>query len=276
MLRLSFMRELRKCFRILSQQVWDFMAKKDALGLKPRPGILPASSLVAHAYPREYEFRTDPQKVEAFNEWFRQMVDAGILSPDPDTPPGQPWTTQYVESAYRRGLLNAYYSGRGIVGTDQTAASFLSSSFMQPVTMSTIQLLGTRAFEELRGFSSTMATEMNRILAQGLADGRGAEDIAREMLARIGSLTESRAMTIARTEIINAHATGQLDAFERLGVSELGIKAEWSTAGDARVCSQCSPLEGQVFTVAEARGLIPQHPNCRCSWIPMIPEMKAR
>ena len=44
--------------------------------------------------------------------------------------------------------------------------------------------------------------------------------------------------------------------------------AEWSTAGDDRVCPLCGPLEGSVMTVKEARGLLPRHPNCRCAWIP--------
>ena len=44
--------------------------------------------------------------------------------------------------------------------------------------------------------------------------------------------------------------------------------AEWSTAGDDMVCPSCGELEGVIMTVKEARGLLPYHPNCRCSWIP--------
>jgi hypothetical protein len=73
---------------------------------------------------------------------------------------------------------------------------------------------------------------------------------------------------IARTEIINAHAEGQLDSFDMLGVEEVGVVAEWATAGDDRVCEECASIEGELFTVDEARGMIPLHPNCRCAWIP--------
>jgi len=79
---------------------------------------------------------------------------------------------------------------------------------------------------------------------------------------------QSRALTIARTEIIRAHAEGQLDTFEKLKVEKLGVMAEWSTAGDDRVCGLCSDLEGVVITVREARGIIPRHPNCRCTYVP--------
>src|SRR5690606_28972829 len=40
------------------------------------------------------------------------------------------------------------------------------------------------------------------------------------------------------------------------------------TAGDDSVCELCGSLEGVIFTVEEARGLLPRHPNCRCAWIP--------
>jgi len=92
--------------------------------------------------------------------------------------------------------------------------------------------------------------------------------IAREMNRTIDKMTRSRARVLARTEIIHAHAEGQLDSFEDLGVEEVGVEAEWSTAGDMHVCPVCSSLQGVVMSVAKARGLIPRHPQCRCAWIP--------
>ena len=88
------------------------------------------------------------------------------------------------------------------------------------------------------------------------------------MQKNIQGLSRTRARAIARTEVMFAHAEGQLDCFQRLGVEELGIMAEFSTAGDDLVCTKCLPYEGKEYTVDEARGLIPIHPNCRCTWIP--------
>ena len=273
MIRKKFMLEIRKTFANLKRKLREFLLTLDALGLDARERI-PFEKLVGNIGPREYEFRTDAQKLSVFNDWFRQQLEANVLSPDPGTPHGQPWTTEFVESAYKRGLLNAYLSSKegkllAAAGVgEQTQEQFLRSAFGAPETMSKIQLLGTRAWEGMKGITSTMGSQMNLILAQGMADGSGAQEIAKEMFDKIDSLSNSRAMTIARTEVINAHAEGQLDAFGKLGVEELGVKAEWSTAGDDRVCEQCAPLEGNVYTIDEARGMIPLHPNCRCTWIP--------
>jgi len=53
-------------------------------------------------------------------------------------------------------------------------------------------------------------------------------------------------------------------------VSKVKKEVELSTAGDERVCATCEGLEGETYTIDEARGVIPLHPLCRCSWIPVI------
>ena len=91
--------------------------------------------------------------------------------------------------------------------------------------------------------------------------------MAREMSKRL-SIARGRAEVIARTEIIRAHAEGQLDALERMGVERIGVAVEWSTADDTRVCPLCSAMDGVVIKVKESHGLIPRHPQCRCAFIP--------
>lgn len=281
-LRRKFLSVLQRTFTSLIQEVRTFLVDLDSLGLKHRAPFPKFSSLITQAQEREFEFLTDAKKLEAFNRWFATQVAAKLIFPDLGTPRDQPWTTEYIESAYRRGLLNAFLASQSqgafqtaVLGT-LTQAEFLRRSFGAPESRSKVQLLGTRALESLKGVTAAMASEMNRILAQGMIDGKGPAAIAREMAQKISQLTRARAFLIARTEIIHAHAEGQLDAFEKLGVLELGIRAEWVTAGDDRVCPLCAPLEGKTFTVKEARGMIPRHPNCRCSWTPSTPVSRGR
>jgi SPP1 gp7 family putative phage head morphogenesis protein len=132
-----------------------------------------------------------------------------------------------------------------------------------------LELIYTRAYTELEGITNTMGTQMSRILATGLAQGQSPTTIGRALSANIAGLEASRANMIARTEIIYAHAEGQLDAFEDLGIKETSAEVEWSTANDGKVCEDCDDMEGQVFTIEEARGQIPLHTNCRCCWQPV-------
>lgn len=91
--------------------------------------------------------------------------------------------------------------------------------------------------------------------------------ISRE-LPEVVRRAESRIARIVETEVTRAHAHGQIDGLDRLGVTEVLVEAEvqWRTRNDGRVCPMCRPLEGKMFKVAEARGLIPRHPNCRCAF----------
>jgi SPP1 gp7 family putative phage head morphogenesis protein len=273
MVRKRFVAEMARRFRKLKAHVKEFVAELDALGLEEKK-----NPFITLASPREFQFRTDAGKLTAFQEWFAQQVKADIFSVPAGTATNQPWTSRYVESAYKQGQINAYLASRSALDStdpkyiDQTQAEFLRQSFNQPETISKVQLLATRSYEDLKGVTSQMGSNMNRILSQGMIDGVGPTEIAKEMADNIDSLTNTRALLIARTETIFAHAEGQLDAFERLGVTELGVKAEWSTAGDDRVCEECADMEGKVFDAEDAHGLIPLHPNCRCAWIPAAAE----
>ena len=48
------------------------------------------------------------------------------------------------------------------------------------------------------------------------------------------------------------------------------VEAEFQTAGDDRVCPQCAALNGEIYKVEDARGVIPVHPRCRCNWLPVV------
>jgi len=132
-------------------------------------------------------------------------------------------------------------------------------------------LIAERTFNEIQGVSDTMKTRMGRVLAEGLTRGESPRTMAAGLIEE-GEIGKKRALTIARTEVIRAHAQGQLIALKKMGVEELGVATEWSTTGDEKVCELCEPLQGIVLTLDEAEGLIPRHPNCRCAWIPAVDE----
>lgn len=288
------MREMRGRFRSFKDALFQLVVEDDAFGLdvpSQTPLSFNAEGGTGHLFPsllaniwvprfpgdlppvpgerQVWRFKTNTEKLDGFRRWVQDQVDRKILTTDK----GKPWTSKYVESAYKKGRTRAFIDSRK--GLDKqsdffagTKAQFLRSAFNQPELLRKVEILATRSFEDLRGISSTMGSQINRALANGLLRGENPRTIARNMAKNIDGLSKNRAMTIARTEIIHAHAEGQLDSFEELGVEEVGIYAEWSTAGDDKVCEQCAALEGAIMTVQEARGLIPRHPNCRCAWIP--------
>jgi len=219
---------------------------------------------------RDFQFMSTPQQLEAFKRWLSSHVQ-GYLTDE------EMWQ-KYAEAGFRKGAGRAFddtrASVRARVSRDEELAhyhgsreEFLRTSFGQPEAVEKIQLLASRSFDDLTNVTTDMSTRMSRTLVDGLTQGKGAGEIAKDLGEDV-DIAEGRAQTIARTEIIRAHAEGQLLAFEKLGVQELGVQAEWSTAGDDRVCEECGSMEGTVVQLEDAKGLIPMHPNCRCTWIP--------
>jgi len=266
-LRRRFIAEINRHFAKLRREIRQLVVTEDAFGLeKPK-----AFALTGNADRQRWRFLTDDKKVSAFAEWLQGQMDAGLLALTGD----KHWSQAYVESAYKQGVIRAWIdTNKKELGLGERSdfyagsrAQFLRQSFGGPESLSKFKLLATRSYEGLRGVSSQMSATMARTLANGLANGYGLYQVANE-LSKATSMPIARARTIARTEIMHAHAEGQLDSFEALGVEELGVLAEWSTAGDNLVCPLCAPLEGMVLTIKEARGKIPRHPNCRCTWIP--------
>jgi SPP1 gp7 family putative phage head morphogenesis protein len=275
-IRHRFLVVMRAKFKRLQRDVIDLVDKQDAFGLKAPAGSPFVQNRAA------FQFLTTDEKLKGFNKWFKQRVDEGVLETTGDADPSEPWTGKYVDSAYRKGTVNSYIAARPNLRntpSDYAAGSqaeFLRSAFAQPEAVAKLRLLGTRSFEALKGITTDMSSKLSTVLADGLAHGKNPREIARNLAKTIEGISVKRAQTLARTEVINAHSEGQLDAFEELGVEEVGILAEWATAGDNRVCPLCNDLSGVVMTIKEARGLIPRHPNCRCAWLPAFADEKAK
>lgn len=270
-LRRAFGRDILRRFELLRWDVVDFIVTNDALGLEKRKSFV----VLAQPRPRQFEFYQDPDKLRAFNDWFAEQVRARVFSVREGVR-GDPWTAKYANSAYKQGLTNAFLGSKEfqrVLSQSEnigqlSVEEFLRDSFATRERLSKARMLATRSFEQLKGVTATMGSQMNQILAQGILEGKNPKQIGKEMSAKIKGLSRSRATLIAQTEIIRAHAEGQLDAFKEMGVEELRVNVEYTTVGDDRVCPICRPLEGRVFSIESARGVIPQHPRCRCSWTP--------
>lgn len=267
-IRNQFLAEIRRRFGALRKAIKDLVEIEDAFGLRERPNpfSLTGNQLTTN---NRWRFLTDPEKTRSFRSWLKGRIDTGILELDElGVDPKAPWTATYIESAYKKGITRSFLNGRkSVLAVDSdfflgTKDEFLRSAFGSAEAVQKLELLSTRTFEQLKGVTAQMGADLNRILSDGLAQGIGPREIARNLSNGVSRLERTRANAIARTEIIHAHAEGQLDSFERMGVEEVGILVEFSTAGDDLVCPLCLPLEGVVFKVRESRGIIPRHPNC--------------
>lgn len=264
-------------------------------------GIPVPVGLVA-APPNAFAFPRSADKVEAFMDWLKIQDEEFILSggvrgirtariPGRVGSAEEAWTSIYIESGYqagiRRGRQELRKAGADIPDFGDTAQNEVTIAFNQPFHADRVGLLYTRTFAELQGITAQMDQQISRVLAQGLAEGRNPRELAR-LLQRVitgtgGDLSVTdtlgryiparrRAETLARTEIIRAHHQASIQEYRNAGILGVTVLAEFTTAGDSRVCVQCDNLEGRIFTLDEIEFIIPVHPNCRCIAIPRVQE----
>lgn len=100
-------------------------------------------------------------------------------------------------------------------------------------------------------------------LAYGVAAGKNPRVIAREVQLA-AQLTQTRALVIARTEIVQAHRRATTETWRSTGVVR---SWEWRCARDARTCPACWARDGSEHPIDEPMG---SHPQCRCGRIPKV------
>jgi SPP1 gp7 family putative phage head morphogenesis protein len=232
----------------------------------------------------QYEFRVDSAKIVAFQKWLKKQLLSRVIGKSQEAL----WQA-YIDRGYKMGAGRAFDDVRGYAkgyAADQSTADFyrgtkeefLKSSFGQPVSVEKVKLMAGRAFDDLENVTADMSTKMSRVLTDGLVQGKSPHAVAKDMVDQVG-LSRVRAETVARTELIRVHASGTLIALKQLGVTEVGVEVEFSTANDELVCEECAAMEGVVMSVDDAEGIIPIHPNDRCVWRPasrLFPPTKNR
>lgn len=191
------------------------------------------------------------------------------------------WSDRYIDDAYSRGRANAYRN----IGLELNEPSFdfqlfPSSGWILPTANEHLDLIRIRTREYIATLFGDIKSQLKQAFTQVLT---GTVDPT--PFGEIFDRAITKAKTLVNTEVIFAHAEGQLDGFADLGVKRIGVVPEWvrlstpvandvqwETQGDDKVCPECSAMEGQVFTIEDARGLIPAHNNCRCSWVALRQE----
>ena len=137
-------------------------------------------------------------------------------------------------------------------------------------------------FDLIRDLNTQLFEGIQETIFNTVAAGNGADVTAREILnlgikplpiknedgevVRLIS-PRVRARMIARTEHARAVNTGTLQAYSNYGVEHVEI----ITVGDSSVCDICLDLQdNNPYTLQEAMALLPAHPNCRCSYGPVV------
>jgi SPP1 gp7 family putative phage head morphogenesis protein len=260
-LRKRFEADFKRRFAKLKKAIIDEVAKQDGFGM---------NALTTN---RRFDFPTNQEKVAGFMAWLNQQQDTilfdGTLAMPRYVAAQRAWMDTYIDNAYRRGLRKATVDITRAGG--QVSSDYLDAAFLRPVHADRAGIIYTRAYDSLVGITEAMDTQISAILADGIASGFSPVKIASQINDRVDKIGITRARLLARTEVIAAHAEAKLNVYEDANIQGVGLMSEWLTAGDDKVCEECeASAAAGPYEVKSVHGMIPLHPNCRCTWVPYI------
>lgn len=219
---------------------------------------------------QRWRYKSQSEAVEEFDKWLKGRIAKTLLSPEES----RKWM-RYIQRGFTKGAARAYDDTskarrtldetRGKDFVEGKREGFLRVALGKVTAIEKMKLLQSRALSEVKGMTEDLRTKAKRIITDGVVQGTTPTIIA-QRLSRQLQISKGRAETIAFTELVRAHADGQLEAMEQLGVEEVGVAVEWNTADDP--CPLCEVLNGVVLKLSEARNMLPRHPRCRCAWLP--------
>lgn len=269
-LRKQYSAEMYKRFRSLKGLINKTIINNDAFNLKSAKIRLNTFKInIDPAY--DFPATTTPEKLQEFKNWLQQAIDEGILELTDDQgkvlQSAEHWQNAFVRSAYSKGIYKArtVLKSKGIKLPEQRIVQM----FNAPVHAESLEALFMRNFNDLKGVTDAMSQQIMRELADGLSKGYNPRKIARLINDRVDKIGLNRARMLARTEVIRSFNEAALNQYQQAGISEVEPEVEWSYAADA--CPECVAMANNgPYKISEARGLIPWHPNCKCSWLPIV------
>lgn len=262
----EYARRLRGHLARLNARIRKDVGERDVLGLADNDGMGGPRSFGNQEdddsgvyVPEEVptmEFPTDESKIPAFQDWFQQQLRFGFLEEAPTD------HNRYVRSAYARGIRNSENRLSSIgVGTGNENIRVLMET---PRHVARLQKLYTRNFGLLEDIAEDMAEEVGRTLTRSFVDGVSPSETANRLTDRVNAVGKTRATTLARTEVMNANHEATMARYQDLGVNKVDILVD-------APCTICEGIAaGGPYTLANARGLLPAHPNCVCSYAPVV------
>lgn len=179
-----------------------------------------------------------------------------------------------VTDGQRKAVQEAFDDGRRLarlaLGTAPKPVLLrLTGSWERMPTAALDRLIGRAqdgsALDQLvRKLAPVGPERVRNALAYGVAAGRNPRTIAREVQGH-ARITASRALVIARTEIIHAHREAVDETWRQTGIVQ---QWQWNSAKDARTCPVCWAQDGTRHPLDLP---MRSHPQCRCARVPLTP-----
>lgn len=153
-----------------------------------------------------------------------------------------------------------------------------TSNVFSTHTADAVNYLQFEGLKFVKSVNKTTIDKLDKALIDGLMSSEGIPELMKRVETVFAEAKGYRAEMIARTEVLSATNFATLEAYKQ---SNVVTGKEWLTAIDERTCEECDAMDGKVVTLnavfqspVGAVDAPPLHPNCRCTTMPVLEELK--
>ncbi len=230
---------------------------------------------------RTYEYLLDQFVLDDVNAYIAELINEWIIR----AINGEPIVVGQAELAYQQSTAASVVS---LAAQTEAFRRTVEETLISAPYRTRIALLRARIFEEMRGFSDQLRTELARTLADGMARGQSPRVIARTIKARIGvralddgSTTGARARAerIARTEINVAHRRAIWEEDAQTNAEGIRTRLLWVSALSATTRPTHASRHGHTYTRAEVQEFYARDGNainCKCTQVAILVDEKGK
>ncbi|NJJ99908.1 minor capsid protein [Enterococcus faecalis] len=118
-----------------------------------------------------------------------------------------------------------------------------------------------------RNHLKVLPEKLARSMSIGIINGWSTDKIVDDMMKGVDKQLRNRMISLVQTESAHIAEVATDNAMKETGVEDW----EWLATLEVHTCSICASLDGEVFSIEDKSApVIPAHPNCRCTKIPVI------
>lgn len=171
-----------------------------------------------------YTWDVSGSRLETVDDRIREVIDFWFQTQTSDRPARNffsTYTGEAARAASADSVNNTLLLSSQFLNSGQLSQLSVEQMFLSDYYRRRIELVYSRSFNEMKGFSGTTATDLARVLSQVVTDGdspRRAQKLIRDRF----NVADSRAERIARTEINRAYTVSRTEQADE-NAEELGI-----------------------------------------------------
>lgn len=238
-----------------------------------------SSTAVNVAY---YEYLIDDARLQQIDRYLERLLYGDLLESFGDMPPRW-FFKSYLSQSFNQAVNESIQSYQNQADSDVLGEDIarqllaMSRDEVSPQIMQSLGIVYSRTFNNMKGLTDSMKSDLADTLTRGMESGFGIRQITSDIKKRVG-VGFSRAQRIARTEILNAFRTAQRAKTKEVNEtifddSPFVFRQLWFSALASTSRPNHVAKHSEIYTQQEVEAFYAQSGfgvNCLCSQSPIL------